>query len=117
MEFDTNIPIYVQVIHDIKTEIVSGILSLGDKLPSARELAYKYKINPNTAARIYKELEADQICYTKRGIGTFITEDKDILVEIKKEMASNLLDNFMSGMMQIGYSKEEIITLIQNQDK
>jgi DNA-binding transcriptional regulator YhcF (GntR family) len=114
MEFDNNIPIYIQVINDIKREMVAGILGLGDKLPSARDLALKYKINPNTAARIYKELEAEQLCYTKRGLGTYITEDVEVIKGIKNEMADNLLANFITGMNQLGYTKEEIINLVQN---
>lgn len=114
MEFDNNIPIYIQVINDIKREMVAGILGLGDKLPSARDLALKYKINPNTAARIYKELEAEQLCYTKRGLGTYITEEFDVIKGIKNEMADNLLVNFITGMNHLGYTKEEIINLIQS---
>ena len=53
MEFKTNIPIYLQVIEDIKQKIIAGTLPLGSKLPSSRELAIEYQINPNTAARIY----------------------------------------------------------------
>lgn len=114
MEFDNNIPIYIQVIQDIKKGIVKGTLSLGDKLPSARELALLYKINPNTASRIYKELEATNICYTKRGLGTYVTENKEIIQNIKEEMAKSLLDNFILGMKDLKYTKEELIDLITN---
>ena len=75
MEFSNNIPIYIQVINEIKKDMVNGVVALGEKLPSGRELAFKYKINPNTANRIYKEMESEEICYTKRGLGTYVTED------------------------------------------
>lgn len=114
MEFETNIPIYIQVINDIKRDLVAGTLTLGDKLPSARDLALKYKINPNTAARIYKELESEQLCFTKRGIGTYITEDNAVLLQIKDEMAQNLLENFITGMIHLGYKKVEVLALIQD---
>lgn len=113
MKFENNIPIYIQVIEDIKKEIVTGKLALGDKLPSARDLALKYQINPNTAAKIYKELEMEDMCYTKRGLGTYVTEDGDKLMHIKKEMAKTLLDNFIIGMKNLGYSKEELIELLE----
>ena len=112
MEFDNNIPIYVQVINDIKNDIVKGTLPLGEKLPSGRDLALKYQINPNTANRIYKELEAEEICFTKRGLGTFVTEDGEKLKRIREEMAETLLDNFISGMKNLGFSKEEVIRLL-----
>jgi DNA-binding transcriptional regulator YhcF (GntR family) len=113
MEFDNNIPIYMQVINDIKKDIVNGNLALGEKLPSGRDLALKYKINPNTANRIYKEMEAEEICYTKRGLGTFVTEDKERLKSIREEMAGTLLLNFMEGMKHLGYTKEELIHLLE----
>ena len=74
MEYNVEVPIYVQVVRDIKKRIVRKQLLPGEKLPSNRELAVLYKVNPNTAARIYKEMEAEGYCYTKRGLGTFITE-------------------------------------------
>ena len=57
MDYKANIPIYLQVIDDIKKRILTGEIKLGDKLPSTRELAVQYTVNPNTAARIYNELE------------------------------------------------------------
>lgn len=54
MEFENNIPIYIQVINQIKKDIITGKLPMGAKLPSTRELAVLYHINPNTAGRVYK---------------------------------------------------------------
>ncbi len=114
MEFDNNIPIYVQVINEIKKDMVNGVITLGEKLPSGRDLAFKYKINPNTANRIYKEMEAEAICYTKRGLGTYVTEDVEKLNNIREEMAEALLDNFIEGMKQLGFTKEELIKLLEH---
>lgn len=114
MEFDNNIPIYVQVINEIKKDMVNGVITLGEKLPSGRDLAFKYKINPNTANRIYKEMEAEAICYTKRGLGTYVTEDVEKLKNIREEMAEALLDNFIEGMKQLGFTKEELIKLLEH---
>lgn len=112
MEFDHNIPIYVQVIHQIKKDIVNGKLGLGDKLPSGRELALQFQINPNTANRIYKELEMLDICFTKRGLGTFVTEHSEKVTELREEMAEEYLVQFMEGMKHLGYQKEELIGMI-----
>lgn len=113
MEFDNKMPIYLQVINDLKKDIINGVLGLGDKLPSSRELAFKYQINPNTANRIYKEMEAEEICFTKRGLGTFVTEDANKLNQIRKEMADTLLINFLAGMIELQYSKEDVMELIE----
>ncbi|SHK94286.1 DNA-binding transcriptional regulator YhcF, GntR family [Anaerocolumna jejuensis DSM 15929] len=113
MEFDNNIPIYIQVIHDIKKDIVTGKLALGDKMISGRDLALMYKINPNTASRIYRELEAQEICFTKRGLGTFVTEDKERICNIRKDMANDLLEQFISGMSNLGLQKDEIFSMLE----
>jgi GntR family transcriptional regulator len=113
MEFDNNMPIYIQVIHDIKKDIVTGVLGLGDRMPSGRDLALKYKINPNTASRIYRELEGQEICFTKRGLGTFVTEDGEKVNQIRKGMADELLEQFISGMSRLGLPKNEIFLLLE----
>lgn len=113
MEFDNNLPIYIQVIQDIKRDIMRGNLSLGEKLPSGRDLALKYKINPNTSSRIYKELEMLELCYTKRGLGTYVTKEESKVKEIREEMAENLLQVFIDGMKDLGFIKEEITKLIE----
>jgi DNA-binding transcriptional regulator YhcF (GntR family) len=112
MEFVNNIPIYLQVINDIKRDIVNGILPKGSKMPSGRDLALKYKVNPNTASRIYREMEATGLCFTKRGLGTFVTEDEQMVERIRAEMAEDFIGNFIRGMKSLGYSKDELSGLI-----
>lgn len=110
--FDSTMPIDIQVIHELKLKIVRGVLPLGSRLPSARELAIHYQINLNTAARIYKEMEVEELCYTRKGLGTFITENERIITIIRNEMADELLSNFLSGMTDLGYEKEEVVALL-----
>ena len=91
MEFENNIPIYIQVINQIKKDIITGKLPMGAKLPSTRELAVLYHINPNTAGRVYKEMELQNMCYTKRGLGTFVTEDAAVFKSMREEMAQEFI--------------------------
>lgn len=72
MDFSANIPIYLQVVEEVKRLLMIGELRPGEKLWSARDMALRYQINPNTAAKVYKELEQQKLCYTKRGLGTFL---------------------------------------------
>ena len=58
MRYENDRPIYLQVIEDISRRLIQGELILGEKLPSVRELAVQYQINPNTASRVYKEMES-----------------------------------------------------------
>lgn len=112
MDFKANIPIYLQVIQDMKNKIIKGELPLGSKLPSSRELAVMYSINPNTAARIYNELEASGIFYTRRGIGTFVTDDETLIDRLRKELLENVIMEFTEQVSILGYTKEEIINLL-----
>lgn len=114
MQYNTEIPIYLQVIEDLKKQMVQGVLTPGEKLPSNRELAVIYKINQNTAARIYREMETMGYCFTKRGIGTFVVEDETMFKQIKEEMAAELLQKFMTGMQDLGYKKDDIIFQISD---
>lgn len=112
MNFNNSIPIYLQVINKIKSDIITGKLNPGDKMPSTRDLAKELGINPNTASRVYKEMESLGLCFKKRGLGTFITESKDIVEKIKNEMASQLIKDFVEGMKKLGFSYDEMANLI-----
>lgn len=105
----------MQVIQEIKKELIRGNLSLGCKLPSARDLAIRYQINPNTANRVYREMELQELCFTKRGIGTFVTEDEQKLMRVREEMAKEYMTTFLIGMRDLGLQEEEVISLIQKE--
>ena len=114
MQYDSKTPIYLQVITSIKLDIINERIKSGEKLPSSRELAVEYTINPNTAARVYQELEREGVCYTKRGMGTFVTEDKGKIKECRQEMANGCLAEFLKHIYELGISKEEAIEMINS---
>lgn len=113
LEFNNNIPIYLQVIEKIKQDIVTGKLMPGEKMLSSREYSNELGINFNTVARVYKELEAEKIVFTKRGLGTFITESTEQIESLRYDMAKKQIQTFVIGMKQIGYTKEEMIKFIE----
>lgn len=114
MNFKSNIPIYLQIIDEIKTNIITDALPLGSKLPSSRELALQYQINPNTAARVYNEMESIGLSYTRRGIGTFVTEDSGIIEKLKEEQVNQILSVLDEQLTGLGFTPDEIIRLLQN---
>lgn len=113
MEFKAALPIYLQVMMMIKRDIVTGELQLGAKMPSVRDMALQFTINPNTVSRVYRELEQEGICFTKRGMGTFVTEEKEKVEQLKEEMAQELVSQFLNGMKQLGISGEEAVRMIK----
>ena len=115
MEYNAGTPIYLQVINELKKKMVKGELKPGEKMPSGRDLAVAYKVNQNTAARIYREMEMSGYCFTKRGIGTFVSEEENMFQDLKKEMADELLKNFMHEMSGLGYQKDDIISQIADE--
>ncbi|WP_462367231.1 GntR family transcriptional regulator [Ruminococcus callidus] len=115
MNFQANYPIYLQIAEDIKRRIVIGELKAGDKLSSNAELALAYQVNPNTVQRIYRQLEAEGISYTKRGIGTFLMENPEMPEQLRQEIGEKLSAQFLAQMATYHFSKEEIIHLLEAQ--
>jgi len=108
-DFNERTPIYQQIVEEIKKQIVTEKLNGGDKMPSVRELSQEMDVNPNTVQRAYQELERQNITFSQRGMGTFVSEDIGIKQKIKNEMAELILLHFWQGMNSLGISKEEII--------
>ena len=112
LELDSKIPIYIQLMDMMKKKIVSGELQGGDRMPSVREYASILKVNPNTVQRVYSELENINLIYTKRGIGKFVTEDKSIINETKRELFNDVIEGFIKESRELGFTKNEIIKII-----
>jgi GntR family transcriptional regulator len=112
MEFEDNVPIYLQIVVLIKKRIIQGLLKPGDKIPSVRELAEEVKVNPNTISRAYQELERDKITETKRGMGTFISGDENMMEVIRSEFSASMVTRFIRDMRETGFSDEEILKLL-----
>ncbi|WP_431732307.1 GntR family transcriptional regulator [Clostridium amazonitimonense] len=99
----------------IKKKIILGELCGGDKLPSVRELSSELKVNPNTIQRSYQELEREGLTYTQRGTGTFVTENKDTIFTLKKDMAKEVIDRFLREMKDLGFKGEDIINIVSEE--
>lgn len=75
------VPIYIQIMDQIRRSVAGGILAPGEQLPSVRELALQLAINPNTISKAYQELEHEGVVYTLRGRGTFVSGQASALSE------------------------------------
>ena len=117
MKFDPNRPIWLQVMAEIRNEIVTGDKPPGSKLPGGRDLALIYGINPNTAARVYQELEKEGLCETRRGLGTFVTEDAARIAALRSEMAREAVREFLGRMSRLGIAPEEVARMMRNEEE
>ena len=111
-EFDNNIPIYLQLVSQIKIDIISGKLKSGERLPSVRELALQTKVNPNTMQKALVELEEMGLVYTERTNGKFVTENQELIDKYKKEYADELSREYLLAMENIGYDKSEAVIFL-----
>ena len=110
---DNNMPIYLQLMEQIQRDIISGRYGPGDKLPSVRELAVEAAVNPNTMQKALSELERGNLVYSQRTSGRFITEDKELIKELKREQAGKYLAEFFENMRSLGLKEEEIRVLFE----
>ncbi len=110
--FDDNQPIYLQIKQRICAAILRGIYKPGDKLPGTVESAMEFKVNHNTIQRVYMELIRDGIAASRRGEGTFVTEDINLLNNLKNEMQTYFLDSFIQEMLRLGYREDELAGIL-----
>ena len=108
-DFKTSSPIYLQLADRIQRRILRRELTPGEKLPSVREMAVESNVNPNTVQRTYSELERMGIVETRRGQGTFITEDDSRLEQVREELRQQI-EAFVQAMGELGFSPREILT-------
>lgn len=114
MEFEANTPIYLQLIDMIKLQIVSGRLKSGDKLPSVRDLAVEYGVNPNTMQKALSQLEWEKLVYTVRTTGRYVTGDTELIGKLRKELADMRISELFEKLQQLGYGKREIKELLDS---
>ena len=107
--FNNDTPIYLQIVDLIRNDISSGKLKPGQKLPSVREYALEFKVNPNTICKAMQILEDKKIIYTERTNGKFVTMDSSIIKDYKKDIFNEMVSSFLEELQSMGYSKEEII--------
>ena len=109
---DNDRPIYLQLMERIQRDIIAGVYQPGDKLPSVRDLALEAAVNPNTMQKALSELERSGLVYSQRTSGRFITEDTEMLTQMKKELATEHIQECFQKMEQLGFSRAELLTLV-----
>ena len=109
---DSSRPIYLQIIERVQMDIITGRYQPGDKLPSVRDLAQEAAVNPNKMQKALSELERSGLIYSQRTSGRFITEDKELIHQMKKELAAAEVSAFVAHMKQLGITPEEIRQLL-----
>lgn len=113
IDFLPDKPIYQQLIDRILGDIMRGTLAAGEKLPSVREYAVDVGVNANTMQRVYKELEQMEITETRRGQGSFVTENQEKITALRNEMKEQLVTTFLQNVAAFGFTTDEIVKCLQ----
>lgn len=108
-------PLYLQVMHFLKKEIVAGHLEPGEEIPSRRQLANDLKINPNTVQRAYSEMEVEKLIHTEPNRPSKITEDPNIIRQLKQAWVNQAVKDFVSAIRTVDISIEEVTELIKTE--
>ena len=114
LEFENNIPIYIQLVEQLKIDIISGKLKPGDRLTSVREFALNLKVNPNTMQKALQELEDLKLIYTERTNGKYVTDDEELISIFKKKHALELSNKYFLGMENIGFNRDDVIEYLKS---
>ena len=112
---DSDRPIYAQILERIQMQIVAGMYQPGTKIPSVRELAADAGVNPNTMQKALSELERSGLIITLRTSGRVVTEDLEMIMETRNQLAKEQIEDFMKRMEDLGFERKEIIDLLQNE--
>lgn len=115
-ELDTDRPIYAQLVERLQTQIVSGQYPPGGKLPSVRELAAVAAVNPNTMQKAFAELERSGLIETQRTSGRNVTEDVELIKNIRSRLAGEQVDSFFARMEKLGYTRAETLRLLSGEE-
>ena len=105
----SGVPIYLQLINQVKRATASGLMKTGDQMPSVRELAMELTVNPNTIAKAYQELERAGIIKTLRGVGTFVAEKEvKIVYEERVKAIMTAIEKVIVEAHHLGFSNDEL---------
>ena len=107
---ESRVPLYAQIIEQIKAQIAAGQLTPDDQLPTIRQLATDLRINFNTVVRAYRELEREELISTRRGRGTFVaaSSQEEALSNMRDEKLEHIITTALEELLNLDYSRQEV---------
>lgn len=117
IEPGSKVPIYAQIEDQVRAMIAAGQLHPGDQLPTIRQLAAELRVNYNTVARAYLDLDRDGVITTQRGRGTFVAgaPDEEAMALLRARKLSNIVRGALEEARYLGYRPEEVATTFQRE--
>ena len=106
-------PIYLQLVEELQSRIVSGVYPPGTKIASVRELAADAAVNPNTMQRALAELEQSGLLRAERTSGRFVTEDTGLIAQVRWSLGHERIESFVREMLLLGYDRSALLSLLR----
>ncbi len=113
IRFASDRPIYLQFAQHVAEGILSGLYAPGERLPSVREFAEQYTVNPNTVQRSLSELEAQGLVSATRGSGWYVTQESAQIELARAREAGDCVQRFLSDMRRLGFTAEQAAALLK----
>lgn len=113
--FTQDSPVYLQIAKRIIMSVLAGEYNAGEQIPSVRQLALEAAVNPNTVQHAFQELEDEGIIISKGTTGRFVTEDTAVIDKCRMKQAEQLIKNFVTQADRLSVSKEQIITMLEEE--
>jgi GntR family transcriptional regulator len=116
LDIRSGLPIYTQIVNQIQSQLVNGIIKPGDQLPTVRALAQDLRVNFNTVARAYRMLDEARIISTQQGRGTYITEipPPEVSKRLRRESLEALTQRFINEAFRLGFSEREVSRIVRD---
>ena len=117
INFRSDIPIYLQIVEQVRQQVANGELKPGDQLPTVRSLALDLRINFNTVSRAYRLLDESGIISTQQGRGTYILEmpPPEIVERLRLEALDAFSHHFMDQVKRLGFNLEDALVHLRQQ--
>ena len=111
-DFKNGVPIYQQIVQNMKMRIAKGTYSPGERVQAVRDLALEAGVNPNTMQRALSELEREGLLYSERTSGRYVTDDEQVLKQLRIDLAGNFIAELYRSLEGLGMNRDEILEAV-----
>ena len=115
-DFNSNTPIYLQIIDYIKLQIISKKYKPNEKIPTVRELAIQFEVNPNTVQKALVELEKGGLIYAESTNGRFVTTNEQLILQVFNQTVQQEINKFYVYMQNLGLTEQEVNELFRKKE-